>query len=152
MNNLTTRHLFHLSLKAGLPQPIGAAPTGTRRIVPVEGGTFAGDRLRGIVLPGGSDWITIRSDDAWHLDVRIVLQTDDDQRIAMTYQGLRHGPPEIMALVNRGEPVDPSTYYFRSVATFETASQRYGWMNGIFAVGKGYRPPEGPCYGVFEVT
>ena len=34
---------------------IGATPAGRRRIAPVAGGSFSGDRLRGTVLPGGAD-------------------------------------------------------------------------------------------------
>ena len=58
----------------------------------IEGGSFEGERLSGEVLAGGNDWQTIRSDGCVKLDVRIVLRTDDNTLIGMTYQGLRHGP------------------------------------------------------------
>jgi Protein of unknown function (DUF3237) len=47
-----------LEVRATLEAPImvGAAPEGTRRVVPISGGTFEGPRLRGTVLPGGADW------------------------------------------------------------------------------------------------
>jgi len=38
--------------------------------------------------------------------------------IHMTSFGLRHGPPEVMAALARGEIVDPSTYYFRTTPRF----------------------------------
>jgi hypothetical protein len=69
----------------------------------VPGGTFTGDRLSGIVLDGGSDWQTVRGDGATTLDVRVVHKTDDDALIAMTYQGLRHGPADVNARVERAK-------------------------------------------------
>jgi hypothetical protein len=53
--------------------------------------------------------------------------------------------------VNSGVFVDPSAYYFRTAILFETAAEKYGWLNGIIAIGVGSRPPEGPVYDVFEV-
>ena len=61
------------------------------------------------------------------------------------------GPAEVMDKVNKGEFVDPALYYFRTAILFETASEKYSWLNGIIAIGTGSRPPEGPVYDVFEV-
>ena len=33
----------------------------------------------------------------------------------MTYRGMRHGPAAVMERLNRGDTVDPSEYYFRTV-------------------------------------
>ena len=132
-------------------QPIGATPGGNRRIGLVSGGNFEGERLRGTVLPGGADWIIARPDGCTTLDVRLVLQSDDGAAIGMVYRGLRHGPAEIMQRLDRGEPVDPSQYYFRTAIMFETAAARYDWLNRIFAIGTGSRPPEGPVYQIYEV-
>jgi hypothetical protein len=151
MAEIRTTHLFTMALDVAGMQPIGATPTGNRRIGLVAGGMFEGARLRGKVLPGGADWIVVRSDGVATLDVRLVLETDDGAAIGMTYRGLRHGPPEVMVRLNRGETVDPSTYYFRIAVTFETASATYAWMNTAFFVGTGDRKPTGPTYDVFEV-
>ena len=107
--------------------------------------------LHGTVLPGGADWIIARPDGATTLDVRIVLQTDDGATIGLQYRGLRHGPQAVMDKVNAGQWVDPSEYYFRTVVTFETASPKYAWLNKVFGIGTGSRPPEGPVYDLFEV-
>jgi Protein of unknown function (DUF3237) len=34
---------------------------------------------------------------------------------------------------------------------FETASETYGWLNGIVAVGIGHRFADGPIYNLFEL-
>ena len=151
MSEIKMRHLFHIELQPGAQQIIGRAPYGERRIAPILGGEFEGERLRGVVLDGGSDWILVRSDQVWELNVRLVLRTNDGDLIGMSYRGLRHGPADIIAQINRGEPVDPSAYYFRAAIFFETASERYAWMNKLIAIGNGYREPAGPRYHVFEV-
>jgi hypothetical protein len=151
MADIRTAHLFRMTLEVVGMQPIGATPAGNRRIGLVAGGTFEGTRLHGKVLPGGADWIVVRPDGVTTLDVRLVLETDDGAAIGMTYRGLRHGPAEVMARLNRGEVVDPGLYYFRIAVAFETAAAKYAWMNGAVFVGTGDRTPSGPIYEVFEV-
>lgn len=151
MAEIRTRPLMTLKLAVSGLQMVGPTPSGDRRIGLVTGGTFDGERLRGTVLPGGADWLMVRADGATTLDVRIVLQTDDGAAIGMTYRGLRHGPADVMAKVAKGEPVDPASDHFRTAVAFETASERYAWLNGIIAIGTGSRPPEGPVYDIFEV-
>jgi len=133
-------------------QDLGSTPLGRRRIAPVAGGHFAGDRLRGAVLPhAGSDWLLQRGDGAFQLDVRVTLQTDDGDLVGMTYRGVRHASPEVSARIARGERVEPHEYYLRTTPLFETASERYAWLNGVVAVGVGERLPDGVIYDVFEV-
>jgi hypothetical protein len=103
------------------------------------------------VIDGGSDWQAVRADGSTTLDVRLVLKTDDDAVIAMTYRGVRHGPTDVITRMERGEAVDPERYYFRINPLFETAATSYDWLNRILAVGIGHRRPDGPIYSVFEV-
>jgi hypothetical protein len=151
LQSVRTRKLFVMHLDVRKLQVIGATPGAFRRIGVVPGGVFEGERLSGEVLEGGSDWQTVRSDGATTLHVRLVLKTADGALIGMNYQGLRHGPADIMARIDNGEVVDPSSYYFRINPTFETAAPRYDWINRVIAVGVGHRPAGGPIYSVFEV-
>jgi hypothetical protein len=80
----------------------------------VPGGSFEGERLSGVVLDGGSDWQTLRKDGATTLNVRLVLKTTDDALICMTYQGVRHGRPDVIARIENGEVVDPGSYFSAS--------------------------------------
>ncbi len=109
------------------------------------------NRLSGEVLDGGSDWQNVRSDGATTLNVRLVLKTVDNALISMTYGGVRHGPREIVERIEKGEEVDPTSYYFRTNPVFETSDQKYDWINRIIAIGIGHRLAEGPVYSVFEV-
>jgi hypothetical protein len=148
---IRTRPLFAVRLDVRPILAVGDTPAGPRRIGVVYGGRFEGERLSGEVLDGGADWQSVRTDGATLLDVRLVLKTNDGELVAMTYRGLRHGPPEVIERLGRGEEVDPAAYYFRINPMFETASAKYGWLNHILAIGAGHRFPDGPVYNVFEV-
>ena len=151
MLEIKSAFLFDVEIAIAAFQDIGATPRGHRRIAQIAGGTVVGPRLKGRVLPGGGDWIVLRSDGVLQLDVRLTLKTDDDTLIYMTYAGLRHGPKDVIDRLNRGETVDPASYYFRITPYFETGAQPYAWLNKICAVGIGDRRPNGPRYSVFEI-
>ena len=146
-----TRSLFVMRLEVRKLQIVGATPGAFRRIGVVPGGSFEGERLSGVVLDGGSDWQTVRADGATTLNVRLVLKTTDDALISMTYQGVRHGPPDVVERIEKGEAVDPASYYFRINPLFETAAAKYDWINRVVSVGTGHRRADGPIYSVFEV-
>ena len=149
---MNTRLLMTMHVKVGSVLNIGAVPYGIRRTAPLGGGTFVGPRLRGTILPGGSaDWQLLRSDGVLEMDLRFTLRTDDGALISMSSFGLRHGPPEVIAAIGRGETVDPSTYYFRTMPRFETAHPAYSFLNRLIAVASGDRRPAGPTYTIHEV-
>jgi hypothetical protein len=140
-----------LQVIVGAPQKIGAVPLGTRVTVPITSGRFEGPRLRGRALPGGGDWTLLRADGVLELDLRVTLETDDGALIHMTSFGLRHGPPEVIAAIGRGESVNPASYYFRATPRFETGHPKYAFLNRLLAVLSGDRRPEGPVYTIDEI-
>ena len=148
---MNSRLLMTLQIAVVGLQKIGAVPHGTRATALIGGGHFEGPRLRGKVLPGGGDWTLLRGDGVLELDLRATLETDDGALIHMTSFGLRHGPPEVMAAIARGESVDPSTYYFRTTPRFETGHPKYAFLNRLLAVSSGDRRPEGPIYTIDEI-
>src|ERR1700738_476595 len=106
---MDSRLLMTLQVALAGPQRIGAVPHGIRVTAPIAGGHFEGPRLRGKVLPGSGDWTLLRGDGVLELDLRVTLEADDGALIHMTSFGLRHGPPEAIAALARGESVDAST-------------------------------------------
>jgi Protein of unknown function (DUF3237) len=138
-------------IAAAPPQKLGVVPHGIRSIIPVTGGDFEGPRLRGKVLSGGGDWLLLRDDGVLELDLRITLETDDQALIQMTFQGLRHGPPDVIAALGRGEAIDPARYYFRTLPRFETSTVRYGYLNRIVAVGVGEVRRDGAMHRIDEI-
>ena len=151
LQSVALHPLFVLELSVDAPQAIGGSGADQRRVGPIASGRFEGRGLRGHILPGGSDWQTVTGDGVTHLDARIVLETDAGERIGMTYSGIRHGPPEVMARLAQGEAIDPAEYYFRITATFSTGSPGLEWLNQVIALGTGHRLPSGPIYNLFEV-
>lgn len=151
LSALSYRPLFAFQIDVRKPDIVGATPGHDRRIGEITGGRFEGPRLRGKVLSGGSDWQSLRRDGATTLNVRILLQTDDDALIAMTYTGIRHGPQEVLERMARGESVNPAEYYMRATAYYETAAERYDWLNRVVSVASGHRVAGGAIYQVFEI-
>ncbi len=149
---IQTRPVFTLTLTVPSIEDLGATPLGVRKIAAVTGGSFEGERLRGtVVSPPGGDWLLLRNDGVLCLDVRLTLKTDDGALIFMSYKGMRHGPKEVIDRLGRGETVDPASYYMRAMPVFETASDKYSWLNRALFVAKGRRIAAGPIYDVFEV-
>jgi Protein of unknown function (DUF3237) len=148
---MDSRLLMTLQVVVGDLQKLGAVPHGTRVTVPIAGGHFEGPRLRGKVRPGGGDWTLLRGDGVLELDLRMTLETDDGALIHMTSFGLRHGPPEVIAAIGRGESVDPASYYFRTTPRFETGHPKYAFLNRLVAVSQGDRRATGPIYTIDEI-
>ena len=136
----------------GSAQELGAAPLGRRRIIPITGGRFGGERLSGRVLAGGADWQVVRADGVAELDARYTLETADGALIYVRNRGYRHGPREVLERLSAGENVDPALYYMRTTPLFETGDGRYAWLNRIVAVARGARRPAAVELEVFEVA
>jgi hypothetical protein len=130
---------------------VGATPYGNRHIMYITGGTIEGPKIKGVVVPGGGDWLVIRPDRAVILDVRAVCRTDDDQIVYTLFRGVNIMSREVREKMAKGEEVDPSEYYFRITPVFETASEKYDWLNRIVAVGVGRPTPTGVGYKIYAI-
>jgi hypothetical protein len=130
---------------------IGVAPFGHRRVVNILGGPVSGARLTGRVLPGGADWQIVAADGNIDLHARYTLQSDAGALIQVDSKGMRHGPPDVLARLGRGEDVDPSLYYFRTVMRFETAHPSTDWLNRILGLARGAREKNAVRLDVYEV-
>lgn len=113
-------------------------PSGTRMVAAVAGGTFEGPKLRGTVVPPGGDWVTARSNRVLQLDVRVLLVTDDNESILMSYQGI-------------GTPDDQGVTHLRTAPRFETGAEKYAWLNDVQAVGIGTTIDGTVSYDIFAL-
>lgn len=137
----------------GDPVPIGETVDGVRRIIPIfEGGRVEGPRIRGRLLGSASDFQLTRHDGVTVADALYALETDDGAVIQIRNRGLRHGPPDVMARLAAGEPVDPADYYFRTVPEFIAPRGRYDWLNRSIFVCSGARYAAGIRLWVWRVT
>ncbi|KAB2878130.1 MAG: DUF3237 domain-containing protein [Pseudorhodoplanes sp.] len=130
---------------------LGATPYGERRVINILGGTVEGPRLRGTILPGGADWQIIRADGAADIRARYTIAAETGGLVLVNSEGLRHGPPEVMARLARGERLDSSLYYFRTVMRFETADPALDWLNRILALARGAREARAVRLDVYQV-
>src|SRR5881227_1261279 len=118
---------------------LGPAPFGHRRVVNILGGGVTGAKLNGRVLPGGADWQVMAADGALDIHARYTIESDAGALVQVDSKGIRNGPPDVLARLARGEDVDPSRYYFRTVMRFETAHLSTDWMNRILGLARGAR-------------
>ena len=143
--------LFQARITLAPPRELGETPWGRRRIIAITGGSFAGLRMSGIVLPGGADWQIVRADGVAYLDARYTLETADGALVYVENRGYRHGPREVIERLARGADVDPGLYYMRTTPWFETSDPRYAWLNRIICVGTGARRADAVELEVYEV-
>jgi hypothetical protein len=140
-----------LSVLIDKPQEIGRTVRGLRRLIPILSGEAVGDGWRARVLPGGADFQLVVSDTLAELDARYVLETDGGDLIYVQNRAIRSGPPDLMARLVRGEPVDPALIYFRCSPSFETVSASLRWINERMFVGTGARYPDKVVMRFFEL-
>jgi hypothetical protein len=119
-------------------------------VVTITGGTFEGPLLRGEIL-GGADWQIARHDGVIELDARYALREARGGLVQVVSQGLRHGPPQVLARLAAGEDVDPASYFFRTFMRFETGAPELAFLNRTMAVAtaqRRVRRVELQCFGV----
>jgi hypothetical protein len=146
---IKTEFLFTLAVEVEVAN-LGDTPYGSRRVGRFGPGNFEGPMLKATVVPGGTCWMLMRRDDVLEIDGRIILETDDKQLIYMTWKALRRGPKEVIDRLNRGDAIDPETYYFRATPYFDTGSEKYSWMNRICSIAAGSRKPGSRTFDVFR--
>jgi hypothetical protein len=144
--------IFRLEATLGEVLDLGNVAQGKRRIVPQTGGIFAGPELNGTLVPGASaDWQIVQPDGTALADIRLTLRTDRGDLLYVRSQGVRHGDPEVLARLGRGEVVDASEYVFRTSTQIETAAPDLDWLNkGVF-ISVGARQARGVIYEVYLV-
>ena len=148
---LSSQPMFTISAELDAIRSIGRTPYGERRIINILGGSVSGPRLTGRILPGGADWQIIRGDGAADIKARYTIESDAGALIMVSSDGLRHGPPDVMASLARGDNVDPRLYYFRTIMRFETADPAVDWLNRILGLARGQREARSVRLDVYEV-
>lgn len=118
---------------------LGAAPHGERRYVPLGGGTVAGPELNGTIVEGGVDWQLNRADGVLEIAAHYVVRTGDGALVEVRSEGYRHGPPEVMARLGRGESVPREAYFFRTIVRFTSGAPAWAHLNKVLALACGER-------------
>ncbi len=79
--------ILTLHVEVGVPKLVGETGAGKLVIIPIIGGSFEGEALRGKVLPGGADWSTQLPGGVAHVHARYWIETDDGAIIAIENEG-----------------------------------------------------------------
>lgn len=146
-DDLKTEFLMEVELPLQLPVMVGS-----RIIYPLNEGKVKG-KVTGKTLQVGGDFSTMTGIGDLKLDVRLVIETNDKEHIYASYTGYIHADPETFGKLASGksEEVDASQYYFRTNPVFETASEKYKWLNHTIAVGVGTVTKTGVRYKIYAV-
>lgn len=136
---ITLKPAFEAKIEVGVVQDVGVTVKGTRKMIPILGGTFAGEGMEGVILPGGADWQLVRPDGVAEIEAHYTMKTSDGVCIYIINKGYRHGPLHIMEKLAKGMEVAPDQYYFRSTPTFEVEQGKYDWLTKSIFVGTGER-------------
>jgi hypothetical protein len=155
MRELNSEFLFDLHIKVAPPIMVGQTPMGFRLIANITGGHFQGPSMSGRILASGGDWVIIRPDGSLAIDVRIVLETEDNVLIYADYRGRQFMSQEVSEKLNNPDTagqVDSSLYYWRTSLLFEVpVNSAYDWLNNVVAVGIGHRVSDTFDYSVHVI-
>ena len=112
---------------------------------PKPGGWLVGPRLRGALADPGGDWVRTLPDGDMRIDVRATAILDDGSPLAIQYNGVLARPDaESWSQFLQGQRINAPQWHYVIAPTFETGSERYGWLNHVQAVGKFVSIQTGP--------
>src|ERR1700754_3414564 len=148
---LRTQYVFTITAEIAEVTTAGDLGHGVRRIIPIVGGEVKGEKVNGKVLPFGADFQVIRPNELIDLEARYAFETDDGAVVYVENKGIRFGPVELLQKLKRGEPVDPSQIYFRTVPRFETGAEKYRWLMENLFVASAARHPDRVVIDVHQV-
>ncbi|WP_320113644.1 DUF3237 family protein [Draconibacterium orientale] len=143
-----TELMWKANVKIGAMINVGESKRGTRRVIPITGGTFSGPKINGEVLPGGEDWQLVRPDGDTELYARYLMKTDDGTVFQILNKALMHAPAQ-------GED---GGFYVKSVIDIEApVESAYDYLNHAIFLGTlempQLKPNEAPyvIIGVYKV-
>ena len=131
MPTLETRWL--MTLRGRITAPVVVPPM---HVFNVEEASLSSPRIKAKAVNPSGDWVRIQANGNWKLDVRLMFLTDDGEHIYCHYNGVLRMDPGLGERLASGEAIPGSDIYVRSAPFFETASEKYAWLNDILAIGK----------------
>jgi len=145
-------HLMQMKATVEAPIEIGPMPIGTRRVFNATGGSFEGDRLSGVVLPGGGEWFLDAGEGFGQVDVRLMLQTNDGAHIYLRYSGVMDFNEVVGGKLAAGQSTEYGDNKFLTQVRMECADPRYAELATMIAVGEGRMHPDCVEYAIYEVA
>ncbi len=125
---------FEARVEIAPPLRIGRGPGEEVWFTPITGGTVAGPRLNGEVLPHGGDWSTTRPTGT-ELWARYLLRAEDGAVIDILNRGFWVADPEVEARAAAGEEVSEDEFYYRTSPVFQTDAEAHAWLTATVFIG-----------------
>lgn len=147
-------HLYYVEVDVTDAMKAGKLAQGSYMIIPITGGQFKGDKLNGKIENVGADWnvMNIKIPMTSNISTRYLLHTNDDAFISLITDGRVNMTLKGIQAKKKGIS-DPVNSYFKQHLMFETADERYTWMNNELCVatvqlGEGGRI----CYDAYRIV
>jgi hypothetical protein len=118
------------------PPARSGARLGARSTNLIREGVVHGERISGRVVPGGGDWMVVDASGTGHIDARYIIETTDGALVHVFYSGrlVFHGDA-LRRLLASASLAEADTYF--RIAPMFAASEPYGWLNDVQAIGTG---------------
>jgi hypothetical protein len=116
---------------------VGESDDGVRQFIPITGGRFSGDGIRGEVMAGGADWQLRRRDGVVEVNALYSIRTDDGAVIVVDNRGIIVPPAPAAAAA-----AAPAPGYVRTSPRFHAPQGKYDWLNKTVFIGT-ITPAEG---------
>lgn len=114
----------------------GPHMAGDKMIFNVDSTTITGPNISAKGVPPAGDWIRVRADGTWNLDVRFSILLDDGEYALIQYTGIVKMTEEQLVKGQTEEGIDVDKVYFCSTPYFETNSEKYSWLNDHVFIAK----------------
>jgi hypothetical protein len=126
----TLQFVAHLNVTIAPALSIGDVGHGTREVIPITGGTVAGPKLTGKVIPGGADWGLDLGGGEFRVTARYTLELDD---------------ATLVSVINRGTVYETTDGHFvgRTIPQFEVQDGPHDWLRRSVFVGTLDADPSG---------
>ena len=150
LSQLPVEHLCDFRVDLEPVRLIGTA-VGIQMVFIAKGGRVEGPKLNGEILPGGGDWLLVGDDRIGRVNAKAIVRTDDDVLIHYTAGGVIEIPADGPARLEAGERLPFEETYVRTTPKFETADERYSWLNRLVIVGHNELSKEHIDYRMYRV-
>ncbi|MCM2129383.1 DUF3237 domain-containing protein [Larsenimonas rhizosphaerae] len=115
--------LYEAVIHIGPTRSLGHGPNGERRVMPITGGTFKGERLEGEIKAGGGDRQLIRPNGTREQETSYEMKTVDGVTIKVRNETVVH------------DDLTGSAPYAMSYIHLSVPAGRYAWLNNYVVVG-----------------
>ena len=99
-------------------------------------GWAKGPKINGAIIHPTADWLRVMPAGNLRIDVRMTIRTDDGGLIYVTYNGVVSVTRSNFERMAKGAVLTAADMYFIIAPTFETAHEKYAWLNHLQAIGK----------------